>query len=163
MQVAPAPHAGNGSRGTNSGLSHDPGVLRPMWWAPCRAPVDPLFNLRAHLFVQGKMPGAVTHRQWQNIRCYCCAGSFMLSARVTGQRRALILIRIAQTMPHPTRQAPVLALWGARGTVGKLWDVLATLEKSCRGGYRQGAALWASAAGRQPELVLAAFRSSFGS
>jgi len=108
-----------------------------VWWflqiQPAPMPehlisLDPVFYLRDHLAVQGKTPGAVTPEAMaEYIRCYCCKCTIHA---VCEDYRAAAGIDIEQDKADDKAghkiQAPLLALWGAKGTVGKLWDVLAT-------------------------------------
>jgi haloacetate dehalogenase len=59
-------------------------------------------------------------------------------------------------------EAPLLALWGSQGTVGRLWDVLSTWRAKANGDV-SGRALDCGhyLAEEQPEAVLAQLRSFF--
>jgi haloacetate dehalogenase len=61
------------------------------------------------------------------IRCYCCQGTIRA---VCEDYRAAAGIDLEQDRADDAAghkiQAPLLALWGAKGTVGELWNVLAT-------------------------------------
>jgi haloacetate dehalogenase len=108
-----------------------------VWWffqiQPAPMPehmisLDPGYYLRDHLAVQGKTPGAVTPEAMaEYIRCYCCKGAIRA---VCEDYRAAAGIDLDQDRADDQGgrkiKAPLLALWGAKGTVGKLWDVLAT-------------------------------------
>jgi haloacetate dehalogenase len=126
--------------------------------------LDPVYYLRDHLFVQCKTPGAVTPEAMaEYIRCYCCNGT--IRAVCEDYRAAagidLDMDRADDAAGHRI-QAPVLALWGAKCTVGHLWDVLATWEK-CASGSVAGKALPCGhlLPEEQPEMVLSEFRSFF--
>jgi len=126
--------------------------------------LDPVYYLRDHLEVQGKTPGAVTPEAMaEYIRCYCCKGT--IHAICEDYRAAasvdLDMDRADEAAGHKIK-APLLALWGAKGTVGHLWDVLAT--------WRPKAASSVTARAlpcghllpeEQPEAVLSEFRSFF--
>ena len=127
--------------------------------------LDPVYYLRDHLFVQGKTPGAVTPEAMaEYIRCYCCSGT--IHAVCEDYRAAagidLDMDRADDAVGHLI-QASVLVLWGAKGTVGHLWDVLATWRKKAAQQVT-GEALPCGhlLPEEQPELVLAHFRSFFG-
>ena len=108
-----------------------------LWWflqiQPSPMPehlisLDPVYYLRDHLAVQGKTPGAVTpEAMGEYIRCYCCLGTIRA---VCEDYRAAAGIDLemdkASDAAGQKIQAPLLALWGAQGTVGKLWNVLET-------------------------------------
>ena len=144
-----------------------------VWWflqiQPAPMPehiigLDPGYYLRDHLAVQGKTPGAVTPEAMaEYIRCYSCKGTIHA---VCEDYRAAAGIDLEQDQLDEAAghkiQSPVLALWGAKGTVGQLWDVLAT--------WRPKAS--ASVIGRalpcghllpeeQPEIVLTEFQAFF--
>ena len=108
-----------------------------VWWflqiQPAPMPehlisVDPGYYLRDHLAVQGKTHGAVTPEAMaEYIRTYCCKGTIRA---VCEDYRAAAGIDLDQDRADDKAghriKAPLLALWGAKGTVGQLWDVLAT-------------------------------------
>ena len=145
-----------------------------VWWflqiQPAPMPehlrgLDPVFYLRDHLFVQGKTPGAVTPEAMaEYIRCYCCKGT--IRAVCEDYRAAagidLEMDRADEASGHKI-MAPVLALWGAEGTVGHLWDVLATWKKKAAGSVT-GRALPCGhlLPEEQPELVLSELLIFFG-
>jgi haloacetate dehalogenase len=108
-----------------------------VWWflqiQPAPMPehligLDPGYYLRDHLAVQGKTPGAVTPEAMaEYIRCYCCKGAIRA---VCEDYRAAAGIDLDQDRADEEAgrkiEAPLLALWGAKGTVGELWNVLDT-------------------------------------
>lgn len=108
-----------------------------VWWflqiQPAPMPeqlisMDPVYYLRDHLAVQGKTPGAVTPGAMaEYIRCYACKGTIRA---VCEDYRAAAGIDLADDRTSDAAgqkiKAPLLALWGAKGTVGKLWNVLET-------------------------------------
>ena len=144
-----------------------------VWWflqiQPAPMPehlisLDPAYYLRDHLAVQGKTPGAVTlEAMAEYIRCYCCKGTIHA---VCEDYRAAAGIDLDQDKADDSAghkiQAPVLALWGEKGTVGKLWDVLATWREKASGSVT-GKALPCGhlLPEEQPEAVLAEFQSFF--
>ena len=126
--------------------------------------LDPVYYLRDHLFVQSKTPGAVTPEAMaEYIRCYCCEGT--IRAVCEDYRAAagidLDMDRADDAAGHKI-EAPVHALWGAKGTVGKLWDVLATWKPKV-GGPLTGKALPCGhlLPEEQPVLVLSELRNFF--
>ena len=89
---------------------------------------DPEYYLKEHLAVQGKTPGAVTPEAMaEYLRCYCCSGTIHA---VCEDYRAAADIDLemdeADDKAGHKISAPLLALWGAKGVVGHMWDVLAT-------------------------------------
>jgi haloacetate dehalogenase len=97
--------------------------------------LDPVYYLRDHLFVQSKTPGAVTPEAMSEyIRCYCTKTA--IHAVCEDYRAAagidLDMDRADDAAGHKI-QVPVHALWGAEGTVGKLWDVIATWKAKSAG------------------------------
>ena len=148
-------------------------ATRYVWWflqiQPAPMPehlisLDPGFYLRDHLAVQGKTPGAVTpDAMAEYIRTYCCRGT--IRAVCEDYRAAagidLDLDRADDKAGHRI-QAPLLALWGAKGTVGHLWDVLATWRAKADGPV-VGEALPCGhlIPEEQPELVISHFRQFF--
>jgi len=90
--------------------------------------LDSAFYLRDHLAVQGKTPGAISPEVMaEYVRCYCCLGTIRA---VCEDYRAAAGIDLEHDREDDSKnnfiQAPLLALWGGKGTVGHLWDVLAT-------------------------------------
>jgi haloacetate dehalogenase len=89
---------------------------------------DPEYYLKEHLAVQGKTPGAVTPEAMaEYLRCYCCSGT--IHAACEDYRAAADIdleMDEADDKAGHKISAPLLALWGAKGVVGHLWDVLAT-------------------------------------
>ena len=95
--------------------------------------LDPAFYLQHHLEVQCQTPGAVTPEALSEyLRCYCCQST--IHAICEDYRAAAgIDLEMDEADDQAGRKitAPVLGLWGATGTVGRLYDVLATWrEKS---------------------------------
>ena len=80
--------------------------------------------MRAHLDVHSKTPGAVTPAAFSEyLRCYNEPNSIHA---VCEDYRAAVSIDIEQIKADGGRKAtvPLLALWGAKGTVGQLFDVM---------------------------------------
>ena len=114
--------------------------------------------------MQGKTPGAVTPEAMaEYIRCYCCEGT--IRAVCEDYRAAagidLDMDRADDAAGHRIA-APLLALWGAEGTVGKLWNVLDTWRPKT-GAALEGRALPCGhlLPEEQPELVISEFRRFF--
>ncbi len=144
-----------------------------VWWflqiQPAPMPehlisLDPGYYLRDHLAVQGKTPGAVTPEAMaEYIRCYCCKGT--IRAVCEDYRAAagidLDMDRADDKAGHKI-QAPLLALWGAEGTVGKLWNVLDTWRPKTQAAL-EGQALPCGhlIPEEQPNLVISHFRQFF--
>ena len=148
-------------------------ATRYVWWflqiQPAPMPehligVDPGYYLRDHLAVQGKTPGAVTpDAMAEYIRTYCCRGTIRA---VCEDYRAAAGIDLdmdrADDQAGRRIRAPLLALWGAKGTVGQLWDVLATWRPKAQGPLT-GMALPCGhlLPEEQPDLVISQFRQFF--
>jgi haloacetate dehalogenase len=59
-------------------------------------------------------------------------------------------------------QAPLLALWGAKGTVGELWEVLATWRPKTQAAFEgQDLPCGHDLPEEQPEMVISQFRRFF--
>ena len=105
-----------------------------VWWflqiQPAPMPehligLDPVFYLRDHLVVQDKTPGAISPDVMaEYIRYYCCMGTIRA---VCENYRAAAGINLDQDREDDQNntyiKAPLLALWGGKGTVGHLWNV----------------------------------------
>jgi haloacetate dehalogenase len=144
-----------------------------VWWflqiQPAPMPehlisIDSGYYLRDHLAVQGKTPGAVTPEAMaEYIRCYCCKGTIRA---VCEDYRAAAGIDLDQDRADDQAgrkiKSPLLALWGAKGTVGKLWDVLATWRPKTRVAL-EGRALPCGhlIPEEQPEMVISHFGRFF--
>ena len=144
-----------------------------VWWflqiQPAPMPehlisLDPGYYLRDHLAVQCKTPGGVTPEAMaEYIRCYCCRGTIRA---VCEDYRAAAGIDLDQDRADDAAghkiSAPLLALWGAEGTVGKLWDVLATWRPKTLASL-EGRSLPCGhlLPEEKPDLVISAFRSFF--
>ena len=94
------------------------------------------------------------------IRPYCCRGTIR---EVCEDRRAAAGIdrnmdRADDKAGHKI-QSPLLALWGAKGTVGRLWDVLATRRAKADGPVSSEALPCGHLMPEeQPELIISHFR-----
>ena len=108
-----------------------------MWWffliqaAPLPEHLiglDPQYYLEYNLSVLNKTPGALTPEAVSEYRrCFCCTSTIHATCE---DFRASVDIGLkmdeADDRAGNKIVAPVHALWGARGTIGPLWDVLAT-------------------------------------
>ena len=110
-------------------------ATRYFWWffliQPFDLPermiaTDPEYFLRKHIEGQIKTPGAVDEAVFQEyLRCYLDPAT---RHAICEDYRAAATIDLEHDAADGERAvtAPLLALWGAKGTVGKLYDVLAT-------------------------------------
>jgi haloacetate dehalogenase len=124
----------------------------------------PVYYLRDHLLVQGKTPGAVTPEAMaEYIRCYCSKASIHAVCE-DYQAAASVDLEMDRVDDAAGRriQAQVLAVWGAEGTVGHLWDVLATWRAQASGSVT-GKALPCGhlIPEESPQELLSEFRSFF--
>ena len=89
---------------------------------------DPEFYLRAHLERQNKTPGAITEEAIaEYLRCYRDPAT--IHAACEDYRAAADIgleLDAADDAAGRKITAPLLALWGAKGVVGRLYDVLET-------------------------------------
>jgi haloacetate dehalogenase len=112
-------------------------ATRYVWWffqiQPYPIPehligMDPEFYLREHLGRQSKTPGAVTDAAMaEYLRCYCASAT--IHAACEDYRAAAgigLELDAADAAAGKKIAAPLLALWGAKGVVGRLYDVIAT-------------------------------------
>jgi haloacetate dehalogenase len=94
---------------------------------------DAEFFLRSHLAAQSRTPGVPSELLLQEyLRCYRLPGTIHA---VCEDYRAAASVDLEHDLAdvHRRVDTPLLALWGAKGTVGKLYDVLATWrEKAAR-------------------------------
>ena len=126
--------------------------------------LDPVYYLRDHLAVQGKTPGAVTPEAMaEYIRCYCCQGTIRAACEDYRAAAGIDLeMDKASDAAGEKILAPLLILWGAQGTVGKLWNVLDTWKVKAAN-LVTGTALPCGhlLPEEQPELVLKHFKDFF--
>lgn len=108
---------------------------RYFWWffliQPAPLPerliaADPEFFLRTHIEGQTKTPGATEPAAFaEYLRCY--SDSRTRHAICEDYRAAASIDLDHDAADEEVRiQAPLLAIWGAKGTVGELYDVLET-------------------------------------
>jgi haloacetate dehalogenase len=90
--------------------------------------MDPEFYLREHIGRQNKTPGAITAAALaEYLRCYCATAT--IHALCEDYRAAAgigLELDAADEADRRKIVAPLLALWGAKGVVGQLYDVTAT-------------------------------------
>jgi haloacetate dehalogenase len=110
-------------------------ATRYFWWffliQPAPLPErliesDPEFFVRGHLAAQSRTPGAPSELLIQEyLRCYRVPGTIHA---ICEDYRAAASIDLEHDAADAHRRidVPFLALWGAKGTVGELYDVLAT-------------------------------------
>jgi haloacetate dehalogenase len=144
-----------------------------MWWFFLiqKAPLpehmvgaDPNFFLDEHFEVQNGTPGALTAEALQEYRrCFCTPET--IHATCEDFRAAAEIDLDMDEADEKARhkiEAPVLALWGAKGAVGKLWNVLEVWSQHATA-PAQGRALDGGhyLAEEQPEAVLQEFLRFF--
>ncbi len=116
-------------------------ATRYFWWffliQPYPVPermigADPEYFLRHHLAGQTKTPGATEAEAFaEYLRCYMDPAT--RHAICEDYRAAAGIDLIHDAADADARiEAPLLALWGARGVVGELYDVLATWREKAR-------------------------------
>jgi haloacetate dehalogenase len=90
--------------------------------------MDPEFYLREHVGRQNKTAGAITDAAMSEyLRCYCASST--IHALCEDYRAAAgigLELDAADDAAKRKIIAPLLALWGSKGVVGQLYDVLAT-------------------------------------
>ncbi|HLO74989.1 MAG TPA: alpha/beta hydrolase [Magnetospirillum sp.] len=120
-------------------------ATRYFWWffniQPAPLPetligANPEFYLQTHLTKQNKTPGAITPEAMAEYRrCYT---SEMIHAVMEDYRAAATIDLTHDAEDSDKRiQAPLLAIWGDKGVVGKTYDVLQTWREKAvdvRGG-----------------------------
>ena len=124
--------------------------------------LDPAYYLNEHLTVQNKTPGAVTPEAMaEYLRCYACTGTIHAACEDYRAAAGIDLeMDAADDKAGKKVTVPLQALWGAKGVVGKLWDVLATWRPKVEG-TPVGKALDCGhlLPEEQPEAVIEALRS----
>jgi len=113
-------------------------ATRYFWWffliQPAPLPerligTDPEYFLRSHISGQSRTPGVPSEALIQEyLRCYRLPGTIHA---ICEDYRAAATIDLEHDAADAKRrvQMPLLALWGARGVVGQLYDVLATWQE----------------------------------
>ena len=110
-------------------------ATRYFWWffliQPAPLPekmigADPAFFLRHHLGGQSKTPGATEPEAFaEYLRCYDDPRTLHAICEDYRAAATIDLVHDAEDANNRVT-APLLALWGERGTVGQLYDVLET-------------------------------------
>jgi len=147
-------------------------ATRYVWWffqiQPFPVPenligFDPAYYLRHHLEVQNKTPGAIAPEALREyLRCYCCRATIHA---VCEDYRAAASLDLDHDRANDAAgrrvTAPLLALWGARGTVARLWDVPATWQAKATTVAGEALDCGHFLPEEQPEAVLAHFQAFF--
>jgi haloacetate dehalogenase len=115
------------------------------------------FFLEQHFKLQSGTPGALTDEAMQEyMRCFCTPEAIHASCE-DFRAAADIDLEMDEEDENAGRkvECPVLVLWGAKGAVGKLWDVLEVWRQHANAPV-QGRALNSGhyLAEEQPEKVL---------
>jgi haloacetate dehalogenase len=145
-----------------------------MWWFFLiqKAPLpehmigtDAEFFLERHFDVQNRTPGALTAEALEEYkRCFCTPEAIHASCE-DYRAAAGIDLEMDEADEKAGRkiEAPVLALWGAKGAMGKLWNVLEVWRQHANTPV-EGRALDCGhyLAEEQPEEVLKGFLRFFG-
>lgn len=107
-------------------------ATRYFWWffqiQPAPLPEqmiagNPEVYLRAHLDVQNKTPGAVSPIAFlEYLRCYTSPGA--IHAACEDYRAAATIDRQLRRAANRNITQPLKAIWGAKGAVGQLFDVV---------------------------------------
>jgi haloacetate dehalogenase len=117
-------------------------ATRYFWWffliQPFDLPermigADPAFFLARHLDGQSKTPGVPSERlRREYLRCYDDPAAIHA---ICEDYRAAATIDLEHDRADEDKRlsAPLLALWGAKGTVGALYDVTATWREKAAG------------------------------
>ena len=141
-------------------------ATRYMWWFFLiqKAPLpehmigaDPQFFLEQHFKMQNGTPGALTAEALKEYaRCFCTSEAIHASCE-DYRAAADIDLEMDEADQKAERKVscPVHVLWGAKGAIGKLWDVIAVWKEHANGTV-SGKALDAGhyLAEEQPEEVL---------
>lgn len=125
--------------------------------------LDPVYYLNRHLSVQGKTPGGIVPEALQEyLRCYCCTRT--IHAICEDYRAAASVDLDLDRADDAAKRyvtAPLLALWGAQGTVGRLWNVLDTWRAKATTVTGQALDCGHFLPEEQPAAVLAQFQAFF--
>jgi haloacetate dehalogenase len=137
-----------------------------MWWffliqnAPLPERMigaDPRFFLEQHFKMQNGTPGALTDLAMKEYeRCFCTPEAIHAACEDYRAAAGIDLeMDEADQMAGRRVRCPVHVLWGMKGAIGKLWDVLEVWRQNADGAV-SGKALDAGhyVAEEQPEEVL---------
>ncbi|MEA1652776.1 alpha/beta hydrolase [Nitrospirillum sp. BR 11164] len=145
-------------------------ATRYFWWffliQPAPLPerliaADPEFFLRSHIDRQNKTAGATEPAAFaEYLRCYRDPAT---RHAICEDYRAAATIDLAHDADDAHRRvtAPLLALWGAHGTVGQLYDVLATWREKADDVRGRPLDCGHTLQEERPDEVLAAFLDFF--
>jgi haloacetate dehalogenase len=146
-------------------------ATRYFWWffhiQPAPLPermIDavPELYLHEHLDVQNKTPGAVTPEAFaEYLRCYRnpdCVHAVCEDYRAS----VTIDVKIHQSADGRKAQPPLLAIWGAKGTVGQMFDVLAMWREDAADVRGQSLPCGHLIAEEDPDGLLQAFDGFLG-
>ncbi|GEP01206.1 alpha/beta fold hydrolase [Methylobacterium haplocladii] len=146
-------------------------ATRYFWWffliQPAPLPerliaADPEFFLRTHLEGQSRTPGSTPPELFaEYLRCYTSEGAVHA---ICEDYRAAAGIDLEHDAADGDRRvaAPLLALWGARGTVGQTYDVLETWREKATDVRGHALDCGHTLQEERPEAVLAALRDFLG-
>ncbi|EGY00804.1 alpha/beta hydrolase fold-containing protein [Nitrospirillum viridazoti Y2] len=151
-------------------LTNQEFATRYFWWffliQPAPLPerliaADPEFFLRSHIDRQNKIAGATEPAAFaEYLRCYRDPAT---RHAICEDYRAAATIDLAHDAADAHRRvtAPLLALWGAHGTVGQLYDVLATWREKADDVRGRALDCGHTLQEERPDQVLAAFLDFF--
>ncbi|HET9284974.1 MAG TPA: alpha/beta hydrolase [Candidatus Angelobacter sp.] len=118
---------------------------------------DPEFFLEQHFKMQNGTPGALTAEAMKEyVRCFCTPDAIHASCEDYRAAAGIDLDMDEADQKHGRKvSCPVHVLWGAKGAIGKLWDVIEVWKEHSTG-VVSGKALNAGhyLAEEQPEEVL---------
>jgi haloacetate dehalogenase len=125
--------------------------------------LDPALYLKRHLQVQNKTPDAITAEAMSEyLRCYCCSRTIHAICEDYRAAAGLDLdMDKADDDAGNKIAVPLLALWGAKGVVGHLWDVLAAWREKAAAVSGRALDCGHFLPEERPEEVLAELRMFF--
>ena len=96
---------------------------------------DPRFFLEQHFALQSGTPGAITSEAMQEyVRCFCNPESIHASCEDYRAAADIDLeMDAADELAGSKVECPVHVLWGKRGAIGKLWDVIEVWKQHANG------------------------------
>jgi haloacetate dehalogenase len=96
---------------------------------------DPKFFLEQHFKIQNGTPGALTEESMKEyLRCFCTPEAIHAGCEYY-RAAADIDLEMDEADEQAGRKVncPVHVLWGAKGAVGKLWDVIDVWKQHATG------------------------------
>jgi haloacetate dehalogenase len=126
--------------------------------------LDPGFYLNYLMQTLCKTPGAITpEAMGEYLRCFSCSGTIHASCE-DYRAAAGIGLELDKADDEAGKKvaAPLQALWGSAGTVGKMWDVLATWREKAADVSGKGLDCGHMLPEERPEQVLSELRRFFG-